>query len=940
MRRTAWLLILAVPFVAAIAAETPATIPPPLRAPGDQSEFRHVVLDNGLRVILFSNPKLNFSSVALAVDTGSLNDPVARPGLAHYLEHLLFLGTDKFPDTGEFDKYIQAAGGTNNAYTASDHTNYHLQISHAAFEGALERLSRFFIAPRFDADFCSREVTAIENEYQRHRDNDLARLEFVSNELYAPGSPDAHFSIGNRATLAGTPREEVIAFYKAHYSADHMALALCGPGDLDRLEALARRYFSEIPRRPVAPAEQPRIEYLPTKPALRLAQIVSAKDDPRLFLQFPVGPTRPIFAAKPIELLGALLSDGSAGSLLAQLKAENLALSINSELDDRAADHGAFYTTIHLTAKGRENMGRVLQLFFAYVRMLQASPYPLTTFREHAEFARRDEAFVDRGEGMELAANLVHSALQYPLEVSERVSYLWLTPDETAYRSVLGALQPDNLLAALLAPDAKADRKEKYYGFAYGYSEDSGALYAGLKQTTTEKIDFHLPDANPFATANTSVLAVEPVAIVDEPGLRMLYAQESDLARPQVAYRFYIRPGKPGFTAADAAQLALFQSVLKFSLQDLEADASAAGIQFSIEARSGLVLSVSGYSAATERFLEQLIQRMTQPSIDERGFSSVHEHALATLSSFPNSEAVEIGQARYRCLVERYSFFPTGLLEPTRRLTRQQVLETLPALFATAQVDGLACGNVSPSEAARIAHLLHDRLSTTAGTKAGILRPRYLNIAAGETIVDAATISGPNSFVQIVYRYPSDAPEYRAAAGLIGLFIGDDFFADLRTHQQLGYIVAANSIIDSPLLFTFSVVQSSEYPSDELRRRIEAYFGDLGRRWSEVTPEHFAQLREGLRAQLQTKPNKILERSEIYFQLANDFSEHWQQTAETLAALDRLTPERVGKIIAELLAPATRRVVVEQLTSTNHTVKTAPQPSFTDRDAWKAQRTW
>ncbi len=938
MRRLApLLLLLLAPFAL---ASTPPAPPPPLKAPGDQTAYRRLVLNNGLRVLLVSNPKLNLSSVALAVDAGSFDNPVARPGLAHYLEHLVFLGTDKFPDPGEFDKYILANGGSNNAYTASDHTNYHLEIAHPAFEGALERLSRFFIAPRFDADFCDREITAIQNEFERHRDNDFARLEFVANGLYDPAAPDAQFSIGNRATLAGTPREEVIAFYQSRYSADHMALALCAPAGLDQLETFARRYFAEIPRRPVAPHTVASVPYLPRQAALRFVQIPSAQENPRLVLQFPVGPTRAAFAANPAELVTSLLATGGAGSLLAQLKAEDLAVGIAGELEERAADHGAYFVIVDLTAHGRARTDRVLQLFFAYARTLQAAPYPLTTFNERAAFARRDEAYVDRGEGNELASSLARAALHYPLELAERVPFLWLAPDEAAYRRVLAALQPDNALVTLLAPDLTGDRKEKYYGFDYSYRADTGAAYAALTRTPPEAAAFALPAPNPFAAANTEVLATRPVRIVDEPGLALAYTQETDLARPQVTYRFHLRPGTTTLDARATVRLAFFETALQLALQDLSADANAAGIQYEVAANAGLYLYAMGYSGSTERFLAQLIERTATLAVDERTFAAVRDQVVNDLASFPRAEAFRSGRARQRAVLTSTGFTPADLLEPARTLTRDEVNSTLAALFSTGQIDGLACGNVDPAEAARLARLLRSRIHSSPAAAAEIVRTRHLQLAAGETVVDAATLSGANSFTSLTFLYPANTPELRAAAGLIGNFIGDDFYADLRTHQQLGYIVGAGSHASDPALLTYGVVQSSEYPSDELRRRIDAYFADLGRRWAAVTPEQFATLRDGLRAQLSIKPNNVSERSYQLFKLAYEFDGDWQQTPATLAALDALTPERVGQIIAELTAPATRRLVVVQLTAKDHVLKDPPVPTFTDREAWKKTRTY
>jgi len=215
---------------------SPAAIPPRQPAPNDESEYRRFVLDNGLKVILLSDPKLNKSSAALAVGAGSYSDPANRQGLAHFLEHMLFLGTEKYPSEAAYGEYLKSNGGYNNAYTAGDHTNYHFEIRHEAFEGALDRTAQFFIAPLFTPKFTEREMNAVNSENQKNLENDLWRGYQLRNSLYRPGHPANHFSTGDRNTLGGTTREELLAFYQAHYSANVMTLALASKASLDQLE--------------------------------------------------------------------------------------------------------------------------------------------------------------------------------------------------------------------------------------------------------------------------------------------------------------------------------------------------------------------------------------------------------------------------------------------------------------------------------------------------------------------------------------------------------------------------------------------------------------------------------------------------------------------------------------------------------------------------------
>ncbi len=93
-------------------------IPPLQKAPNDESDYRRFILTNIIKEQLLSDPKLNKSSAALAVGVGSLSDPKERQGLAHFLEHMLFLGTEKYPDESDYGNYLKSNGGYNNAYTA------------------------------------------------------------------------------------------------------------------------------------------------------------------------------------------------------------------------------------------------------------------------------------------------------------------------------------------------------------------------------------------------------------------------------------------------------------------------------------------------------------------------------------------------------------------------------------------------------------------------------------------------------------------------------------------------------------------------------------------------------------------------------------------------------------------------------------------------------
>lgn len=91
----------------------------------DTLQYRFVTLPNRLRCLLISDPDTEKAAAALDVKIGSMADPLELPGLAHFLEHMLFYASRKYPTEDEYSKFISEHGGHTNAYTASENTNYH-----------------------------------------------------------------------------------------------------------------------------------------------------------------------------------------------------------------------------------------------------------------------------------------------------------------------------------------------------------------------------------------------------------------------------------------------------------------------------------------------------------------------------------------------------------------------------------------------------------------------------------------------------------------------------------------------------------------------------------------------------------------------------------------------------------------------------------------------
>ena len=222
-----------------------------VQSPADEKQYRFVELENGLQVLLISDEDADKSAASLDVNIGNGSDPDEWGGLAHFLEHMLFLGTKKFPEAGTYKKYLTENSGGSNAYTGGAITNYFFQVSHDGFQGALDRFSDFFKAPLFDKTFAEREVNAVNSEHDKNILGDGWRANYVTSQVSEKGHPIRSFGTGNKDTLAGDNRPALLEFYKKYYSAPNMKLAMISSLSLESQEKAVRKYFSGISDHPV-----------------------------------------------------------------------------------------------------------------------------------------------------------------------------------------------------------------------------------------------------------------------------------------------------------------------------------------------------------------------------------------------------------------------------------------------------------------------------------------------------------------------------------------------------------------------------------------------------------------------------------------------------------------------------------------------------------------
>ena len=200
-----------------------------------------------------SNSPEQKAAVAIAVKVGSFADPLTVDGLAHFLEHMLFMGSEKYPAENAMDSFLSEHGGGVNAMTEGEYTMFYFDVDAEYLRPAMDRVSQCFIAPLWKEDATERELQAIESEYHSARSGDFNRLQAVFCRTISTSHPAARFAWGNIRSLKEIPeekninvREVLLNLFRDGYKAGAMEVVVRGHVTLDTLEQWAKDCFADV----------------------------------------------------------------------------------------------------------------------------------------------------------------------------------------------------------------------------------------------------------------------------------------------------------------------------------------------------------------------------------------------------------------------------------------------------------------------------------------------------------------------------------------------------------------------------------------------------------------------------------------------------------------------------------------------------------------------
>ncbi|WP_318370506.1 pitrilysin [Enterobacter sp.] len=891
----------------------------------DPREYQAIRLDNGMVVLLVSDPQAVKSLSALVVPVGSLQDPDTHPGLAHYLEHMTLMGSTKYPQPDSLAEFLKMHGGSHNASTAPYRTAYYLEVENNALEGAVDRLADAIASPLLDKKYAERERNAVNAELTMARSRDGMRMAQVSAETINPAHPGARFSGGNLETLSDKPgspvQDALLAFRAKYYSANLMKAVVYSNRPLPALAKIAAETYGRVPNKDI-PAPQIDVPVVTDAQKGLILHYVPAIPRKVLRVEFRIDNNTPQFRSKTDELVTYLIGNRSPGTLSDWLQSQGLAEGIRADSDPVVnGNSGVLAISATLTDKGQAHRDEVVAAIFSYLKLLREQGVDKRYFDELANVLDLDFRYPSITRDMGYVEWLADTMIRVPVEHTLDVVNIADRYDPDALKARLDMMTPQNARIWYISPDEPHNKTAYFVNAPYQVDKISEKTFSDWQQKAAA-IHLKLPELNPYIPDDFTLLKPakpydKPALIVDEPALRVVYMPSRYFGNePKADVSVVLRNPGAMNSAKNQVMFALNDYLAGIALDQLSNQAAVGGISFSTNANNGLMLNANGYTQRLPQLFQALLGGYFSYQPTEEQLAQAKSWYAQMMDSAEKGKAYDqammpaqmLSQVPYFQREERRALLPS--------ISLKDVVAYRDALKTNARPEFLIVGNMAESQAKTLAHEVQKQLVTTGSEWC---RNRDLLVDKKQSVIfEKAGSSTDSALAAVFVPQGYDEPTSSAYSAMLGQIIQPWFYNQLRTEEQLGYAVFAFPMSVGRQWGMGFLLQSSDKQPAFLWSRYQAFFPTAEAKLRAMKPEEFAQIQQGVIAQIEQAPQTLGEEAA---QISKDFDRgnmRFDSRDKVVAQIKLLTPQKLADFFHQAVVEPQGMAILSQISGSQN----------------------
>ncbi|WP_054177593.1 pitrilysin [Trabulsiella odontotermitis] len=891
----------------------------------DTRQYQAVKLDNGMVVLLVSDKQAVKSLSALVVPVGSLEDPEAHPGLAHYLEHMTLMGSQKYPQPDSLAEFLKMHGGSHNASTAPYRTAFYLEVENDALEGAVDRLADAIAAPVLDKKYAERERNAVNSELTMARTRDGMRMAQVSAETINPAHPGARFSGGNLETLSDKPgspvHDALLAFRDKFYSANLMKAVIYSNKPLPELAQLAAETYGRVPNKNI---ERPEI----TVPVVTDAQkgiiihYVPALPRKVLRVEFRIDNNTAQFRSKTDELVTYLIGNRSPGTLSDWLQKQGLVEGIRADSDPVVnGNSGVLAISATLTDKGLAHRNDVVAAIFSYLNLLREKGVDKRYFDELAHLLDLDFRYPSINRDMDYVEWLADTMIRVPVEHTLDAVNIADKYDADAVKARLAMMTPQNARVWYISP-AEPHNKTAYFVDAPYQVDKISTEQFDIWQKKSNQLALSLPELNPYIpddfTLNTPAEKYDrPQLIENQPSLRVVYMPSRYFPdEPKADITMILRNPKAMDSARNQVIFALNDYLAGIALDQLANQAAVGGISFSTGANNGLMLNANGYTQRLPQLFQELLKEYFSYTPTQEQLDQAKSWYVQMMDSAEKGKAYDQAIMPVQMLSQVPYFSRETRRELLPSITLDEVMRYRDTLKANGRPEFMVVGNMTTAQSKTLASAVQTELGAHGNEWC---RNQDVVVDKKQSVIFEKAGSSTDSALAAVFA-PPNVDEYSssAAASLLGQIVQPWFYNQLRTEEQLGYAVFAFPMNVGRQWGMGFLLQSSDKQPAYLWERYKAFFPTAEAKLRAMKPEEFVQIQQAVIAQMTQAPQTLGDEAS---QLSKDFDRgnmRFDSRDKVVAQIKLLTPQKLADFFHQTVVEPQGMAILSQVSGSQN----------------------
>ena len=827
----------------------------------DTLDYGFKILSNGLKVFLISDPKALKSSAALGVNIGSLVDKKDEQGLAHFCEHLLFMGNEKYPSENDYQEYLAKNGGFSNAGTQLDRTIYYFDVSNEAFEGALDRFAHFFICSKFNEGSIEREKKAIDNEFTNNLNKDARRLFQIKNSQMNENSPFNVFSTGNLETLSQPDiRDRLLVFYKKYYTSEIMNLCIYSNKSLEDLIKFVEGLFTLIPK--LENFKMPRYDEPKPYDERNLKyfyKIIPIQDINEISLEWSL-PFCDDYYANPLGYLSSVLGHEGPYTLTSSLNKDNLINALVASSRKMCKTYSNFFITVSLTKKGLENYKEVILRILKYVKVIQSKGINKRYYDEIKEIRQIAFDYMDKLTLSNATKTYSSNLMDYAPEDVIAGPRLFGEFKESLIKKYLDLLTLDNLNIYFDSNifEKECNLTEKYYGTKY-CKEKINITEEEINSYKCEHI-FDYPPVNNFIPKNFDLLPPPekvneyPEKIKSNKNMQVWYLQDTIFKVPKayLVCQFITPEDLCDFSEIKIRIMSnILDKIIKVELGEFLYMAKSASIKIvSSFGTNNSHIIFGGFNDSLKGGIKSILEYIKNLDINtERCKETLKLEQKDILRRAHNiflNGNYQVNFEYVRGLLNDQYKNPKDIINffKNKKITIDDLIKYKNAIFKNSKSKWLIQGNLTKEQALEIVE---------EGNK-------ILEIDMNEEKIGKFFISRPvviKKNYNYIFRIKSPNPEEKCSslisiyqAGLLNdlefqylkiteSFLKEKFFDKMRTKETLGYIASLLMVESSGYYGLANIIQSNSKTPEYCASRVRNFYKQSYEDVKNITEEEF-----------------------------------------------------------------------------------------------------